>query len=185
MLLQFMAFNNGFGKVSHNLHVAIRQRRARAAAERPVAAVTGRRPALLPHGHPPRQVIVLFCYTVTGLWKVFYGLWDLTTAVSVFEIDRLLVHHREPSRRDEPGNDPRRVLHRNELVGWLLFTGTMYLESASLLVAPDRASTGVWGPDWSVPPWHSPGHGDHLHSERVPRVALLICSPSSRRTRSP
>jgi hypothetical protein len=147
-LLQFMAVLNSPTKINHNLHAWLY-----------CAWIF----ALLPSG-PWRairgvidrfrflsvvwlaQFTVLFAYTLTGVWKVF----EATVAVrdgqvggfhpsgfSYIVADRLL-------RTDaQTIIGPFFVTH--ELAGWLLFVGTMYLETFSVLVAFRPRLHRVWG----------------------------------------
>jgi hypothetical protein len=149
MLLEYMAFVNGFGKVNHDIHAWLW-----------VSVVL----VFLPRGpwHERTrladrhffltvlwcaQVIVLFFYTLTGLWKVYWALRGVVSSemMSSFNLhgfsyivaDRLLTTDQQTLLGD--------FVVRNPLIGWVLYNGTIYLESTSLLIAFRPRLHRVWG----------------------------------------
>jgi hypothetical protein len=147
LLLQYVGIVNSFGKVNHDLHAwlwatAVLVFLPRVAAGG--ARVVDRHRYLTVIWSA--QALTLFFYTLTGLWKVFYGVRDLLGArTSGFEIDgfSLIVAQRlnETSQDTVLGH----WLVHTPVVGWLLFVGTMYLEASSLLIAFRPRLHRVWG----------------------------------------
>jgi len=147
-LLEYMAVINGFGKVNHNLHgwlfvslVLVFLPTGRWTGEN---RVTSRQPFL--NTFWVAQVMVLFFYFLTGLWKLAYGVHDLSTPrLSAFQLPSfsLLVASRllETSQQTIMGE----WLIRHEAIGWMLFNGTMYLEIGALIVAFRPRLHQVWG----------------------------------------
>jgi len=149
MLLQYLAIQYGFGKVSHSYHawlfvgavfVLLPDRRWRG------EAMTRAAQSYFLSVVAAAQVVVLFLYTLTGLWKILFALNDLTTSrVSGFELkgfsyivaDRLLTTNQDSVLGE--------FFVHNHVVGWLLYTGTIYLESASLLIAFRPRLHRAWG----------------------------------------
>jgi len=149
MLLQYLAVQNGFGKVNHANHAWLfvsavfvllpdrgwrGETTTRAAKSYFLSVVAA------------AQVVVLFLYTLTGLWKILFALNDLTTdRVSGFELkgfsyiiaDRLLATNQDTLLGE--------FFVHNHVVGWALYTGTIYLEAASLLIAFRPRLHRVWG----------------------------------------
>lgn len=147
-LLEYMAVINGFGKVNHNLHGWLFVSAAFVFLPRGPwrdrRRVTTRQPFL--NVIWVAQVLVLFFYTLTGLWKIVYAVHDLgTSRTSAFEFSSFsyLVAGRllETSQQTILGD----WFVHHHLPGWLLFNGTMYLESAALLVAFRPRLHRVWG----------------------------------------
>jgi hypothetical protein len=149
MLLQFVAFINGFGKINHGYHswlwvsavfVFLPDRRwigrTRVAERHRFLTVIW-----------SAQVVVLFFYSLTGGWKVYWAVRDLFAPdrMSSFELDgfsyivgeRILATNQETVLGE--------LLVQNPAVGWSLFVGTMYLEAASLLIAFRPRLHRVWG----------------------------------------
>ena len=92
------------------------------------------------------QFVVLFFYTLTGFWKVYVAIQDLIggristlnfAGFSYIVADRLGQSNSEAVL----GN----FFSRHELVGWLLFLGTMYIESFSVVIAFRPRLHRVWG----------------------------------------
>lgn len=147
-LLQYMAIVNSPTKINHSLHawlyvswifIALPDGHWR---ERTRLAERFR----LLYVFAVAQFAVLFAYTLTGLWKV----WEGSLA---------LVHH-QTSGFDPSGfsyiiaerllaTDANTIAGpffvQHELPGWALFVGTMYLESASVVVAFRPRLHKVWG----------------------------------------
>lgn len=147
-LLQYMAFVNSFDKINHDMHGWLF-----------VSIVL----VLLPTGHwrRPRRVadrqffltvvwtatlVVLLFYSLTGFWKVdavvhalahgrmsgidFAGFSYIVGARIVLTNQDTLLGH---------------FFTFHELPGWFLFTGTMYLETASIIIAFRPRLHRVWG----------------------------------------
>jgi hypothetical protein len=147
-LLQYMAFINTPDKVNHDLHgwlfVSI------------ILVFLPRGPWIDERRIGDRQffltvfwvatLVVLFFYTLTGFWKLDDGLTALRAGrINGFNISgfsyivgqRLLQTNQESVLGD--------FFTRNALPGWLLFTGTMYLESSSVIVAFRPRLYRLWG----------------------------------------
>lgn len=179
-LLEYMAVINGYGKINHNFHGWLW-----------VAALL----TLLP-GHRARrgctaerqatlavlwscQVIVLFFYALTGLWKFAYAVHALASErVSAFELDgfSLIVAGRllETNQHTLLGD----WLARNPLPGWVLFNGTMYLEAFALVAAFRPRLHRVWGMGLIV--FHlgtQVAMGFSFEQNIVLVGLLLVCSP--------
>ena len=147
LLLQYVGVVNSFGKVNHDLHAwlwvsAVLVFLPRVAAGG--ARVVDRHRYLTVLWSA--QALTLFFYTLTGIWKVSYGLRDLLgDRTSGFQFDgfSLIVAQRlnETSQDTVLGE----WLVHTPLVGWLLFVGTMYLEASSLLIAFRPRLHRVWG----------------------------------------
>lgn len=147
-LLQFLSIQFGFGKINHNFHgwlwisgILVLLPNRRWEARRGV----GDRHYFLTVLWAC-QVAVLFFYTLTGLWKVYFALDALQGPLkSSLEIDgfsyilaqRILVTSQDTLLGE--------WFVLNPVPGWLLFTGTMYLETASLLIAFRPRLHRAWG----------------------------------------
>ena len=188
MLLQYLAVQNGFGKVNHASHawlfvsavfVLLPDRRWRG------EATTRAAKSYFLSVVAAAQVVVLFLYTLTGLWKILFALNDLATSrVSGFELkgfsyivaDRLLATNQSTLLGE--------FFVHNHLVGWVLYTGTIYLE---VRVAPHRLSAPsaprLGHRAHPVPPRDPAGHGLHVPPQRgadraaVRRVPLRAGPP--------
>jgi hypothetical protein len=147
-LLQHMALVNSFFKINHSMHAWFF-----------MSAVL----VLLPDGRWRSrhrisdrhdflsvvwcsQLVILLFYTLTGVWKVAMAVSQFVAGeVSAFHFhgfslilaDRLLASDAESVIGD--------VLVRQEMLGWALFLGTMYLESASIVVAFRPRLHRIWG----------------------------------------
>jgi hypothetical protein len=147
-LLQFMALLNTPTKINHNLHAWLYCAW--------IFVLLPRGPWRLRTGILERfrflsviwaaQLAVLFAYTLTGVWKVF----EATVAVrdgkvsgfhpsgfSYIVADRLLLTNQQTLIGP--------FFVTNILPGWALFVGTMYLETASILVAFRPRLHRAWG----------------------------------------
>ena len=147
-LLEYLSVKFGFGKVNHNFHawlwVAGFFVFLPSAAKLRDPSCRTRQSALSVVWSA--QVLVLFFYTLTGVWKVAYGLHAFTTErVSSFEVPgfSLIVGERLLSTNQNALLGEFFV--RNEVLGWLLFNGTVYLEAAALLVAFRPRLHRLWG----------------------------------------
>ncbi len=147
-LLQYLSIKWGFGKINHNYHAWLwtaglfvllptrsRVHDGEGATRRSGLAVVW-----------SAQVMVLFFYTLTGLWKLAYALHALTSSrISSFELDAfsLIVGDRILATNQQTLLGEFFV--RNELIGWALFNGTMYLEAAALLAVLRPRLHRLWG----------------------------------------
>jgi hypothetical protein len=147
-LLQYMAVKYGFGKVNHDFHAWLW-----------VAGLF----VLLPSGRPDgradsgrrqrglavvwsAQVVVLFFYTLTGLWKLVYAVEALVSdKISTFEPQGFALIIGERLLATDQQTVLGEFLVRNEVPGWLLFNGTVYLEAAALLIALRPRLHRLWG----------------------------------------
>ena len=149
LLLQYMALENGFGKINHGLHawlfvsgllVLLPSRRwpsRRSIAERHYFLSV----------FVACQLMVLFFYTLTGLWKVFYNVEALinpahTSSLHFSGFSRILASRILETNQDTLLGE---IVVRNEIVGWALFNATMYLEGASVLIAFRPRLHRPWG----------------------------------------
>lgn len=149
-LLEYMAVVNGFGKIVHNLHAMLYMSWAlillpRRAWERDDPTVATRQLFLTVVW--AAQSFVLFAYGMTGLWKVVYGVRDLILPDrgSLLEVEGFSV-----LLANRLNATDQVTLLGNELVdlpvlGWLLFLGTMYVETGSLLVIARPRLHRLWG----------------------------------------
>lgn len=147
-LLQYMAVKNGFGKVNHDFHMWLWASGLFVAL--PTSKMLRTPTARVRHSVLSVvwavQVISLFFYTLTGLWKLAHAVqaiaasrpsaFDLN-AFSLIVADRLM----ETSQRAILGD----FLVRNSFPGWVLFTGTIYLESFALLAVLRPRLHRLWG----------------------------------------
>ncbi len=92
------------------------------------------------------MLVVLFFYSLTGLWKIYDGIFAAAhRQLSVFNVsgfsyivgDRLLQTNQTTLLGDWLTSHP--------IPGWLMFLGTMYLEGASAIVAFRPRVHRVWG----------------------------------------
>jgi hypothetical protein len=147
-LLQYMAFINGFDKTNHNLHAWLF-----------VGAIL----ILLPRGpwagrnrkvdrqyflavFWSAQLVVLFFYSLTGMWKIFFAFKALfvgrTGGFSFGGFSYIVAN------KILRGNVDTVLGHffvHHEIIGWALYIGTMYLEGASVLIAFRPRLHRVWG----------------------------------------
>ena len=147
-MLQYLSVKFGFGKVNHDYHAWLwvsailvflpsgsRMREPSAPDRHPTLAVLW-----------SAQIVVLFFYTLTGLWKVYYGLQAFTNdRISSFQIDGFSLIVAERLLSTDQATLLGEFLVRNPILGWLLFNGTMYLECASLLAAFRPRLHRLWG----------------------------------------
>jgi len=148
MLLQYMAFVNSFGKINHSMHAWLFtsaifillpsgrwRQRATLATRRYFLTVVW-----------CAQLVVLFTYSMTGIWKVVIALRDTATGhVSGFNFSGFsyIVAARLEGVSSETvlGN----FFVRHELIGWALFVGTMIVETTSIIVAFRPRLHRAWG----------------------------------------
>jgi hypothetical protein len=143
-----MAFINGFDKTNHNLHAWLF-----------VGAIL----ILLPRGpwvgrnrkvdrqyflavFWSAQLVVLFFYSLTGMWKIFFAFKALfvgrTGGFSFGGFSYIVAN------KILRGNVDTVLGHffvHHEIIGWALYIGTMYLEGASVLIAFRPRLHRVWG----------------------------------------
>lgn len=149
-LLCYLSLSNGLGKIGHGMHswfwlsVILVLLPAARSAWRPGGDAARRRAFL--QVVMLGQLVILFFYTLTGLWKLLYATRALAgPGVSAFELDgfsylvgaNLLSTNRATVLGD--------VLVDHPVVGWLLFNGTMYLETASILIVLRPRLHRLWG----------------------------------------
>jgi hypothetical protein len=148
-LLQYLAVKFGFGKINHGfpawlftsatfvlLPSARAWRRPTPALRRNVLQVVW-----------SAQVVVLFTYTLTGLWKLWYAVDAalFSTRIGAFHPEgfALLVAQdlNITGRRTLLGE----ALVEHHWIGWLLFNGTIFLQVTSLLAALRPRLHRLWG----------------------------------------
>lgn len=147
-LLEYLSVKFGFGKVNHNLHAwlwvsgffvflpsARRLREPDARTRQSTLSVVW-----------SAQVLVLFFYTLTGVWKVAYGLHAFTSErISSFQLEGFSLIVGERLLATDQSALLGEFFVRNEVLGWMLFNGTVYLEAAALLVAFRPRLHRLWG----------------------------------------
>lgn len=147
-LLQHMALVNSFFKINHGMHAWFF-----------MSAVF----VLLPDGRWRSrqrisdrhnflsvlwcsQLVVLLFYSLTGVWKVVTAVGQFAAGeVSAFHFhgfSLILANRLLASDVDSVIGD---FLVRQEMIGWALFLGTMYLESFSIVVAFRPRLHRIWG----------------------------------------
>ncbi len=147
-LLEYMAFVNGFDKINHDMHgwlfVSFVLILLPGGSWRERRSLVDRQFFLTVFW--AAQTVVLFFYTLTGLWKINFAIRSAVvghnsafnfSGFSYIVANRLL---QSPSKT-VLGN----YFSRTELLGWALFLGTMYLESASLIIAFRPRLQRIWG----------------------------------------
>lgn len=149
-LLCFLSLSNGLGKIGHGMHswfwlsVILVLLPAARTAWRPTTDGDRRRTFL--QVVMLGQLVVLFFYTLTGLWKILYATKALVgPGVSAFELDGfsyLIGANLLSTNRATLVGD---FLVDNPAIGWLLFNGTIYLEAASLLIVLRPRLHRFWG----------------------------------------
>jgi hypothetical protein len=148
-LFQYLSIRFGFGKINHGDHAWLWSsalfvllpvgRRFRAGTD---AAARHQILAVLWAAH----VMVLFFYTLTGLWKFVYAVHALwSPRVSAFEIDGFALIVADRNLSTDQTTLLGDFLVANPVVGWLLYNGTIYLEAASLLIAFRPRLHRLWG----------------------------------------
>jgi hypothetical protein len=148
MLLQYMSFINGFSKINHDYHMWLF-----------VAWVL----ILLPKGpwRKPRRIsdrqyfltvfwaamfVMLFAYTLTGLWKIGVGTSALAHGrLSGFNLSGFSNIIGQNLLQTQPDTVLGKFFVRNEFAGWSLYTGTMYLETFSIIIAFRPRLHRIWG----------------------------------------
>ena len=147
-LAQYLAVTMAFGKINHNFHgwlwaallmvllpTARGFRRSDADARHRTLSVIW-----------TVQLIVLFFYTLTGLWKLYFSVRALgTSAISGFEIDGFSLILADRLVRTNQVTLLGDWMVANPVPGWLLYNGTMYLETASILIAFRPRLHRAWG----------------------------------------
>lgn len=148
MFLQYVSLISGFGAISHYNHMWLW-------VSGILVLLPDRRwdgPSTVEDRHYflstiwVCQLAMLFFYSLTGFWKVVFGIHGLVTErASAFAIDGFSVI---VAQRDLIFNDDAVLgdffLH-NHLVGWALFVGTIYIELVSLVVAFRPRLHRTWG----------------------------------------
>jgi hypothetical protein len=149
LLLEYVGLVNSFGKVNHDIHAWLW-----------VSGVLVLLPAVPWHGRTTvterhrfltvlwsAQALVLFFYTLSGLWKVYYAARDLLdpARTSSLELDGFstIVADRLTATAQETLLGE--TLIQLPALGWLLYVGTIYLEATSLVVAFRPRLHRLWG----------------------------------------
>lgn len=145
---QYLAITMAFGKINHNFHAWL---------------WTAILLVLLPTGRGFRrddsatrhqllsvvwaaQLTLLFFYTLTGLWKLYYSVRALgSPAISGFEIDGFSLILADRLVRTNQTSLLGDWMVANPVPGWILYNGTMYLEAASILIAFRPRLHRAWG----------------------------------------
>lgn len=147
-LAQYLAVTMAFGKINHNFHGWLWT----AAIFVLLPTVRGFRRSDSHARHQTlsviwtAQLVILFFYTLTGLWKLGYSLKALTTEqISGFEIDGFSLILADRLMRTNQRTLIGEWLVHHPVPGWLLYNGTMYLETASILVAFRPRLHRLWG----------------------------------------
>lgn len=147
-LLQYLSVKFGYGKINHNFHSWLwvsailvllpagrRMREPEARDRHSVLAVVW-----------SAQVLVLFFYTLTGLWKLAYALHALTTdRISSFQLEGFSLIVGDRLLATDQATLMGEFFVRNPIFGWVLYNGTMYLEGAALLAAFRPRLHRLWG----------------------------------------
>jgi hypothetical protein len=92
------------------------------------------------------QLVLLFFYTLTGFWKVYYAtlaLFDSSASgFSVTGFSYILIETLERTGRETLLGD---ALASRPLVAWPLYLGTMYLETVAVLIVLRPRLHRIWG----------------------------------------
>jgi hypothetical protein len=147
-LLLAMGVTNGFGKIGHDMHAWFYMSAALALLPNgpwdDVRSV-GRRHVFLTIVWAG-QLFVLFTYTLTGLWKVHAAVDALfTPATSGFEPDGFSYILADRILKTDQQTVLGDFVLQHPWTGWALYVGTMYLESASILIAFRPRLHRAWG----------------------------------------
>jgi hypothetical protein len=182
--LSFLGFVNGFGKVYG--HYTGWAYVAAFLVLLPSDGWRGRGTLISRHrfltGIWTAQFALLLMYTITGLWKVGYAFHDLVLGprmsslhpdgFSLILANRLLETN-EPTLLGD-------ALLRHPVLGWLIFLGTMYLETASVLIAFRPRLYRIWGLGLIL--FHV-GTQVTMNFTFLPNIALLglmvVCAPAA------
>lgn len=182
--LTFLAFVNGYGKIFGHytgwLYVAFFLVFLPSARRIGPGSVTSRHRYLTAFWNA--QVALMVMYTLTGLWKVFYAIWDLQPGgrMSTLKPDGfpLILAHRALETNESPLLAD--LLIGMPFLGWALYLGTMYLETGSVLVALRPRLHRLWG--LGLIAFHV-GTQLTMDFTFVPNIALLglvfVCSPAA------
>jgi hypothetical protein len=180
-LLQYMAFINTPDKVNHDLHgwlfvsiIFIFLPRGPWNERRRIA---DRQFFLMVFW--AATLVVLFFYTLTGFWKIHDGLTGFVQGrINGFDLSGF--SYIVGNRLLQTNQDTLLGVFftRNALPGWFLFTGTMYLETSSVIVAFRPRLYRLWGLAlifFHVGTYVAMGF---TFPENIPLVGLLlVCSP--------
>ncbi len=147
-LLQYMAFVNGFDKINANLHgwffvsvFLIFLPRGPWPGQRRVATRQYFLTVIW-----ATQVTVLLFYSLTGIWKIHDGFFDLIHGkTGVFSFNAFSYIVASSLFRTNIDTVLGHYFAKTVFVGWVLFIGTMYLESSSLIIAFRPRLQRLWG----------------------------------------
>lgn len=149
-LFEYLAISNGFGKIGHGMHSWLW-----------VSAVL----VLLPSSRTSwkaaasqddrrwfadvlrlSQLVILFFYTLTGLWKIRHATGALFgPEVSGFSLSGFSYIVAETLVRTGRITLFGDLLVRNNVLSWLLYNGTIYLEATSILIVLRPRLHRIWG----------------------------------------
>jgi len=125
------------------------------------------------------QLVVLFFYSLTGMWKIclsFNALFEGRIGGFSFGGFSYIV-----ANRILQGNEDTVLGHffvHNEIIGWALYIGTMYLEGASVLIAFRPRLHRVWGTGLILFHFATQLAMGFSFPENVALLGLLfVCSP--------
>jgi hypothetical protein len=147
-LLQYMAFVNGFDKINANFHgwffVSV------FLIFLPKGPWPGQRRASIRQYFLTviwaTQVTVLLFYSLTGIWKIHDGFFAFIHGkTGVFSMNAFSYIVANSLFRTNIDTVLGHYFARSVFIGWVLFMGTMYLESGSLIIAFRPRLQRVWG----------------------------------------
>lgn len=148
-LLQFMALENGFGKINHNMHswlfvalllIALPDRswhdRRRVSDRLHFSSVI-----------LACQLVVLFFYALTGFWKLFYAvhalfLDDRMSSFAINGFSYILANRIVETNQQTVLGE---ALVAQPILGWAMFNLTVYLETVSVVIAFRPRLHRLWG----------------------------------------
>lgn len=147
-LMQYVSLISGFGGVSHNNHVwlwlsgiFILLPNRRWAGR---TSVADRRYFLGVFWLG--QLMVLLFYALTGFWKIVFGLHGvITERASSFGIDGFSLMVAEQQLRANQDPLLGQFFVDSHVIGWAMFSGTVYIEAAALAVAFRPRLHRAWG----------------------------------------
>lgn len=148
-LLQYLSVKFGFGKINHSSHAWLFTSLAFIAlpSARAWRSPTTRTRHLVLQVLWSAQALMLFTYTLTGLWKLYYAVDAalFSTRIGAFHprgfsliIAQELLLSNRPTLLGE-------WLVEHHWVGWALFNGTIYLQVTSLLASLRPRLHRIWG----------------------------------------
>jgi hypothetical protein len=92
------------------------------------------------------QLVLLFFYSLSGLWKIYQGLRDTGAGkTSVFNFSAFSYIVSASLLRTNATTVLGHFLSQHEMYGWVLLTGTIYLETCSVIIAFRPRLQRLWG----------------------------------------